>query len=178
MTPYQKRLNPYIRRMAEDMQLRNFADATIDAYTYHANKFCEFFGKFAEELGPEEIRQYQLYLVNEKKASWSSFNQAVCGLRFLYEITLERRWAVRHIPFGKRPKKLPIVLSDEEATPREDTRYESRTWKDKSGKFSVTAKFNGFMGGKTVILLKEDGSKVRVPLEKLSSADQTYIEGL
>jgi len=116
MTPYQKRLNPYIQRMAEDMQLRNLAEATIDAYTYHADKFCQFFGQPADQLGLEEIRQYQLYLVNEKKASWSSFNQAVCGLRFLYEVTLQRPWEVRHIPFGKRPKKLPVVLSDEEAS--------------------------------------------------------------
>ena len=116
MTPYNRRLNPYIRRMAEDMQVRNLAPATIDAYTFHVDKFCQFFGKSADQLGPEEIRQYQLYLVNEKKASWSSFNQAVCGLRFLYEVTLQRPWAVRHIPFGKRPKKLPVVLSDEEAS--------------------------------------------------------------
>jgi len=40
----------------------------------------------------------------------------VCGLRFLYEVTLQRPWEVRHIPFGKRPKKLPVVLSDEEAS--------------------------------------------------------------
>ena len=48
--------------------------------------------------------------------SWSSFNQAVCGLRFLYEVTLHKDWTIRHIPFGKRPKKLPVVLSDEEAS--------------------------------------------------------------
>ncbi len=116
MTPYNRRLNPYIRRMSEDMQLRNLAPSTIDAYTYHVDKFCRFFGKPAEQLGLDEIRQYQLYLVNEKKVSWSSFNQAVCGLRFLYEVTLAKPWTVRHIPFGKRPKKLPTVLSDQEAS--------------------------------------------------------------
>ena len=116
MTPYKKRLNPYIQRMAEDMQLRNLAESTIDAYTWHADKFCQYFDKPADQLGPEEIREYQLYLVHEKKASWSSFNQAVYGLRFLYEVTLQRPWVVRHIPFGKRPKKLPVVLSDEEAS--------------------------------------------------------------
>jgi integrase/recombinase XerD len=114
MTPYQKRLNPFIQRMADDMKLRNFAQSTIDAYTYHVHRFCQYFGKQAEHLGPEQIREYQLYLVNEKKASWSSFNQAVCGLRFLYQVTLGRPWAVKHIPFGKRPKKVPAVLGDEE----------------------------------------------------------------
>ena len=88
MTPYNRRLNPYIHRMAEDMQLRNLAPSTIDSYTYHVDKFCSFFGKSADQLGPDEIRQYQLHLINEKKDSWSSFNQAVCGLRFLYEVSL------------------------------------------------------------------------------------------
>ncbi len=83
MTPYKKRMNPFIQRMVGDMQLRNLADATIDAYTYHVDKFCQFFGKPADQLGPEEIRQYQLYLVNEKKVSWSSFNLTsyAAGLR-------------------------------------------------------------------------------------------------
>jgi site-specific recombinase XerD len=116
MTSYNRHLNPIIRRMAEDMQLRNLAPATIDAYTYHVGKFCQFFDKSPEKLGPEEIRRYQLYLVNEKKSSWSAFNLAVCSLRFLYEITLSKSWAVRHIPFGKRPKKLPTILSDQEAS--------------------------------------------------------------
>lgn len=115
MTPYHKRMNSYIKRMAEDMQLRNFSPHTIDAYTYHVDKFCQHFGKSADQLGPEQIRSYQLHLVNEKKVSWSSFNQAVCGLRFLYQVTLGKPWAIKHIPFGKRPKKLPAVLSNEEA---------------------------------------------------------------
>lgn len=114
MTPYQRRMNKYIERMADDMQLRNYAQSTINSYTYHVDKFCQYFGKYAEHLGSEEIREYQLYLAKEKKASWSSFNQAVCGLRFLYEITLRRPWTVEHIPFGRRPKKLPAVLGNEE----------------------------------------------------------------
>ena len=114
MTPYRNRTTPLTQRMAEDMTLRNLSPRTIDAYTWHVDKFCQYFGKPPEQLGPEQIRQYQLYLVHDKKASWSSFNQAVCGLRFLYEVTLRRPWTVGHIPFGKRPKKLPVVLGDEE----------------------------------------------------------------
>ena len=116
MTPLERRRNPFVNRMAEDMQIRNFAASTIDSYTWHVDKFCQHFGKMPDELGLEEIRQYQIYLVNEKRSSWSSFNQAVCGLRFLYEVTLGKPWAIQHIPFGKRPKKLPVVLSDQEAS--------------------------------------------------------------
>ena len=50
MTPYKQRLNPFIRRMAEDMQLRNLSASTIDAYTYHVDKFCCYFGKRPKKL--------------------------------------------------------------------------------------------------------------------------------
>ncbi len=58
MTPYDRRLNPYINRMAQDMQIRNLAASTIDSYTWHVDKFCSHFGKMPEELRLEEIRQY------------------------------------------------------------------------------------------------------------------------
>jgi integrase/recombinase XerD len=115
MTPHRKRiLSPITQRMAGDMLVRNLAQATIDAYTYHVERFAKHFGQPLDQLGPEEIRLYQLHLIEVRHASWSSFNQAVCGLRFLYHVTLPRPWVVQQIPFGKRPKKLPAVLSVEE----------------------------------------------------------------
>ncbi len=44
MTPYKKPMNPFIQRMVGDMQLRNLADATIDAYAYHVDEFCQGVG--------------------------------------------------------------------------------------------------------------------------------------
>ena len=66
MTPFQRRRNPYVNRMAEDMQIRNLAASTIDSYTWHVDKFCSHFGKMPDELGPEEIRQYQIFLVHSR----------------------------------------------------------------------------------------------------------------
>ncbi len=77
MTPYHKRVTAFTKRMAEDMQLRNLASATIDAYTYHLDRLAAHFGEHPEELGPEEVRQFQLWMLHERKASWSQFNQAV-----------------------------------------------------------------------------------------------------
>lgn len=111
---FRKLTNPTIKRMAEDMLLRNMAVRTIDSYTYHVDRFSKRFGKLLEDLGPEEIREYQLWMIQEKKCSWSSFNQAVCGLRFMYTYTLPRPWVLTMIPFGNRPKKLPVVLGQEE----------------------------------------------------------------
>ncbi len=76
MTPFRKRINQATQRMAEDMLIRNMAVRTIDSYTYHVDRFAKHFGKIPDDLGPEQIREFQLWLIQEKKCSWSSFNQA------------------------------------------------------------------------------------------------------
>ena len=114
MTPYKNRLSPITKRMAEDMLVRNLAERTIDSYTYHVDRFARHFGKLPEDLGPEQIREFQLWMIQVNQSSWSQFNQAVCALRFLYSVTLQRPWAVQMIPFGKRPKQLPTVLGQQE----------------------------------------------------------------
>ena len=117
MTPYQKRTSPVCRRLAQDMQIRHLASNTIDAYTYHVDKFEQFLGaKPIQDVGPEDIRSFQLHLIEIRKVGWSSFNQAVCSLRFLYSVTFPRDWHVVMIPFGKRAKKLPTVLSGQEVS--------------------------------------------------------------
>jgi site-specific recombinase XerD len=107
-------MTPLRQRMFDDMQLRNFASNTIDAYVDQVAKFARYFSRSPEQLGPEEIRRYQVHLVQEKKVAWSTFNQAVCALRFLYRVTLAKDWPITHIPYAKRPKRLPIVLSADE----------------------------------------------------------------
>jgi len=117
MTPYQKRTSPVCQRLAQDMQIRHLATNTIDAYTYHVEKFEQFLGaKHIQDVRPEDIRSFQLHLIEIRKVGWSSFNQAVCGLRFLFSVTFPRDWHVVMIPFGKRAKKLPTVLSGQEVS--------------------------------------------------------------
>lgn len=98
------------QRMVEDMRLRNFSERTVEGYVAAVAQFAKHFGKAPDQLGPAEIRAYQLHLL-EKKASWSRFNVAVCGLRFFYKVTLGRPEVIAHVPYGKRPKTLPEVLS-------------------------------------------------------------------
>lgn len=102
------------QRMTEDLRIRNYAPRTISTYVAHVRRFAEHFDRSPSGLGPEEIRQYQLYLVDERHVSWSTFNQAVCTLRFLYWVTLNREGIIPQIPHGKREKKLPVVLSVQE----------------------------------------------------------------
>lgn len=114
MTPHHKRLCPLTQRLAEDMKIRNKAAATIDAYTYHAKKFADFIQKPLDRATVEDVRSFQLHLIEERKLAYSSFNQAVCALRFLYTHTIRVDWPVTMVPYGKRPKHLPTVLSRQE----------------------------------------------------------------
>jgi site-specific recombinase XerD len=100
--------------MIEDMQIRNLSPKTQRNYLDQVAKFAQFFGKSPSLLGPEEIRTYQVYLVQEKQVAWSVLNQAVCALRFFYRITLGKDWAIQRIPAPKTEKKLPVVLSADE----------------------------------------------------------------
>lgn len=107
-------ITPLRQRMIEDMQVRNLSAKTIAIYVDAVAKFAQFFHKSPDLLGPEEIRAYQVHLVQQKKASWSAFNIAVSALKFLYAVTLEKDWAVQKIPYAKKPKTKPVILSMEE----------------------------------------------------------------
>ncbi len=98
------------RRMFEDMQIRNYSPHTIDGYLRYVAQFARHFGTSPDRLGPEHIRTYQLHLLHQQ-ASKSIFIQTVCALRFLYETTLGRPWMVDFLPYPKKPKKLPVILS-------------------------------------------------------------------
>jgi site-specific recombinase XerD len=103
------------QRYLQDLRLRNYSPKTLQTYVECVSLFARYFERSPEELGPEHIREYQRYLVEEKKCSWSRFNQTVCALRFLYRNTLGCDWAISHIPFPRKQKKLPVVLSRDEA---------------------------------------------------------------
>jgi site-specific recombinase XerD len=100
--------------MIEDLRLRNRSANTQRLYVRQVARFARFFGRSPELLGPEDVRTYQVYLSQQKCSSWSTLNQAVSALRFLYRVTLGREWALGHIPLPKKPQTLPVVLSQEE----------------------------------------------------------------
>jgi len=102
------------QRMLEDLRIRNYAPATVKCYIRAVAEFAKHFNKPPDQLGPEEIRSWQLFLLNVKRVKLSSYIQAVCGLRFFYSNTLNRAIAIERIPLPRYERKLPIILSKEE----------------------------------------------------------------
>ena len=82
-------MTPLRQRFIDDLRLRNYAKRTVETYVSQVAAFARHFGRSPDLLGPEEVRAYQLHLL-QRRVSWSTFNQAVCALRFLYRITLPR----------------------------------------------------------------------------------------
>ena len=102
------------QRMLEELQRRNYSSPTIRLYLRHVAKFAQHFHRPPDQLGAEDIRQYQLFLIQEKKLAWSSYNQIVCALRFFYAKVLKRAFLLQDIPFPRTVQKLPLILSQEE----------------------------------------------------------------
>ena len=101
------------QRLVEDLQVRNYSPRTVEAYVAAVVKVTKHFRRSPDQLTSEELRAFQVHLLSVK-TSWSQFNQVVCGLRFFYGTTLGRSEVVATLPYGKRPKVLPVVLSMEE----------------------------------------------------------------
>jgi site-specific recombinase XerD len=104
-------MTPLRQRMIEDMQLRNLSAETQRAYLHYITGLARFYQTSPEHLNLEEIREYQLYLTNERRYSAESVNQFVSAAKFLYNVTLETPWPENALPRPRGPRKLPVVLS-------------------------------------------------------------------
>ena len=102
------------QRMLEDLRIRNYAPTTVRCYIRAVAEFAQHFNKPPDQLGPEEIRSWQLFLLNEKRVKLSTYIQAVCALRFFYQNTLHRKIEIDRIPLPRYEKKLPVILSKTE----------------------------------------------------------------
>jgi site-specific recombinase XerD len=97
--------------MLEDMQLRNLCPETQRNYIHHVVGLARFYQTSPEHLSLEEIREYQLYLINERRLSPDAVNQFVAAAKFLYNVTLETPWSEGALPRCRVPQRLPVVLS-------------------------------------------------------------------
>ncbi len=107
-------MTPLRQRMIEDMQLRGFSPRTQESYTTAVRQLAEHYHTSPDRLSEEDLRRYFLYLANEKKVARATATIALCGIKFLYEHTLQRDWPTLRFVRPPREKKLPVILSRDE----------------------------------------------------------------
>ena len=100
--------------MLDELQRRNYAQNTVRTYIRAVEEFAAYFHRPPDKLGPDEIRDYQVHLFRDRKLAPGTVEQCSAALRFLFVKTLRRPYLPDHIPFPKRQRPLPIVLSQEE----------------------------------------------------------------
>ena len=107
-------MTPLRQRFIEDMQLRGFSARTQEAYARAVRQLAEHYHRSPDNLTEEELRQYFLFLANEKKWARASTTIALCGIKLFYERTLQRDWPTLRFVRPPFEKKLPVILSREE----------------------------------------------------------------
>jgi integrase/recombinase XerD len=99
------------QKMSDDMQLRGFAVRTQEAYLRAVRQLAKHYHKPTHQINEEELRQYFLFLKNEKHAAHNTCTIALCGIKFFFERTLGRDWKTFEFLRPLKEKKLPVVLS-------------------------------------------------------------------
>jgi integrase/recombinase XerD len=99
------------QRMIEDLQLRGLGLNTRNNYVRAVRQLAEHYGRSPDQISEEEVRQYFLYLKNDKKVAPSTLGVARAGIKFFYVYTLKREWRVLDLVRPSRERKLPVVLS-------------------------------------------------------------------
>ena len=108
-------VSPLRQRMVEDMRMRKLAPRTQAAYIRAVRKFAQFLGRSPDTAAEEDLRRFQLHLVDEG-TSPITLNATIVGLNFFFEVTLGRPEAMARMQSVRVPQKLPVVLNKEEVT--------------------------------------------------------------
>jgi len=102
--------------MLEELQRRNYAANTIHAYLRSVEHFSRHFKRSPDQLTRDHLREYQAYLLNDRKLQPRTVKLRVSALRFFFVKTLKRRYLLEDMPYPKVPRRLPTILTVEEVT--------------------------------------------------------------
>ena len=102
--------------MLEELQRRNYAPTTVQAYIHAVERFARHFQQPPDRLDQTHLRTYQVYLLHERKLSPRTVKLHVAALRFFFVKTLQRAYSLNDLPYPKAPRRLPTVLTREEVT--------------------------------------------------------------
>jgi site-specific recombinase XerD len=108
-----KPISPLRQRMLDDMRMRKLSDKTQSHYIRAVVNLTRFLGRSPDTATAEDLRRYQLHLVEHDRTR-TSLNRTITALRFFFAVTLERPEALAKMSTVHEPRKLPVVLSREE----------------------------------------------------------------
>jgi integrase/recombinase XerD len=103
------------KMMLEELQRRNYSQTTVTAYLKTVEDFAKHFHKSPDQLGLDEIRAYHVYLLEERKQCARTVRNHTAALRFFFCKTLKRNYPLGEVPYPKAARRLPIILTKEEA---------------------------------------------------------------
>jgi site-specific recombinase XerD len=106
-------VSPLRQRMLDDMRMRKFGDKTQSDYQRAVRNFAKYLGRSPDTATVEDLRRYQLHLVDHG-ISPASLNAAISGLKFFFDVTLDRGQVMAKMQPVHLPRKLPVILSREE----------------------------------------------------------------
>jgi integrase/recombinase XerD len=99
------------QRFIEDMQLHGLADRTQEAYLLAAKQLAGYHKQSPADQSEEQVREFFLYLISEKRVSRDTLSIKLSGIKFLFEKTLKRDWPTFDLVKPRRSRRLPAVLS-------------------------------------------------------------------
>jgi integrase/recombinase XerD len=106
-------ITPLRQRVIDDMRMRKFADKTQSQYIRAVRQLAAFLGRSPDTATVEDLRRYQLHLV-DLGTSPVSLNAAITGLKFFFEVTLDQGELMAKMDPVRVPRTLPVVLSRDE----------------------------------------------------------------
>ena len=115
------RVSPLRQRMIDDMRMRKLSEKTQGHYLRWVQRFAAYLGRSPDTATIEDLRGYQLHLVDHG-TSPVSLNAAITGLKFFFEVTLDRGELMAKMQPVRVPRTLPVVLSRDEAARRSQRR--------------------------------------------------------
>lgn len=106
-------ISPLRQRMIDDMRMRQLSSKTQYHYIRAVRQFTAFLGRSPDTADAEDLRRYQLHLVDQGLSS-ISLNATITALRFFFAITLDRVEVMARMQPVREPRTLPVILSREE----------------------------------------------------------------
>jgi integrase/recombinase XerD len=104
------------KKMLEELERRNYSQSTVGAYVKTIEDLARYFKRPPDQLGTDQLREFQAYLFRERKLAPNTMIQRTAALRFFYVATLRKPWSIAETPYPRKTFRLPNILSPEQVS--------------------------------------------------------------